>query len=329
MRRAGRTVGRGAVLTLSIVAVVWAALALHFAPLVPPPWGDGLTALMVLATVVVFARLHMIQASLMALFAPALVLVAFLQLRPTNDHSWEKEYAVLAGSTRNGDMLHISNIRNFAWTSATTATAGYYDATFDVNDVQGVDLALSYWAGDAIAHVFVSFAFGDGRHLAVSAETRRADGQAYSTLGGFFRNYELIYVIADERDVIGVRTNMRHERVYLYRLQAPPEAARLLLLSYLEKVNALAKTPEFYNTVADNCTSNVISRIAAMPGGAGHPPYSWKLLLSGYTDSYAYDLGRLDRALPFSELKLRSRLADGADASIASNYSSAIRARLP
>ena len=190
---------------------------------------------------------------------------------------------------------------------------------------------MSYWAGDTIAHVFVSFAFADGRTLAVSAETRRAAGQAYSTMGGFFRNYELIYVIADERDVIGVRTNLRHERVYLYRLQAPPEAARRLLLSYLEKVDALAKTPEFYNTVADNCTSNVISRIAAMPGSAGLPADSWKLLLSGYTDSYAYayDLGRLDRNLPFPELKLRSRLIDGIDASIASDYSSATRARLP
>jgi hypothetical protein len=329
MRHAGRIVGGAAVLSLSIVAVLWAALALHFAPLVPPPGGDGLAALMLLGTVVAFGRWPPIKACLVALIAPVLVFLAFLQLRPTNDGPWETEYAVLATAARDGDILHVSNIRNFQWTSATAATRGYYDATFDLNDVQGVDLVMSYWAGDTIAHVFVSFAFADGRHLAVSAETRRAVGQAYSTMGGFFRNYELIYVIADERDVIGVRTNLRHERVYLYRLRAPPEAARRLLLSYLEKVDALAKTPEFYNTVADNCTSNVISRIAAMPGSAGRPPYSWKLLLSGYTDSYAYDLGRLDRNLPFPELKLRSRLIDGIDASIASDYSSAIRARLP
>jgi hypothetical protein len=329
VRRAGRIVAGAALLTLTAVAVFWAVLALHFAPLVAPPWGDGLAALMLLATIVAFARLHLIQAGLAALFAPALVLVSFLLLRPTNDRPWETEYAVLASATRDGEMLHVSNIRNFAWTSATTATAGYYDATFDLSDVQGVDLVMSYWGGDTIAHVFVSFAFSDGRHLAVSVETRRAAGQDYSTLGGFFRNYELIYVIADERDLIGVRTNMRHERVYLYRLQAAAQAPRLLLLSYLEKANALAKTPEFYNTLADNCTSNVISRVAAMPGSAGRPPYSWKLLLSGYTDSYAYDLGRLDHNLPFPELKLRSRIVHGTEASIGSDFSSVIRTSFP
>ena len=329
MRRTSRIIGRVALLSLSVVAVLWAALALHFAPLVAPPWGDALAALMLLGTVVVLARLRLVQAGLVALLAPALVFVAFLQLHPTNDGAWEPEYAVLATAARDGNIVRISNIRNFAWTAATTATPRYYDATFTLSDVQGVDLVMSYWAGDAIAHVFVSFAFAGGRHLAISAETRRAAGQDYSTLGGFFRNYELFYVVADERDVIGVRANMRGERIYLYRLQASPDAARLLLLSYLEKVNALAKTPEFYNTVADNCTSNVIGRIAAMAGGAGRPSYSWKLLLSGYTDSYAYDLGRLNTRLPFPELKLRSRLGDGADTSTASDYSSAIRAGLP
>ena len=329
MRRAGRIVARAALLTLSAVAVFWSTLALHFAPLMAPPWGDGLAALMLLATIVAVTRLHLIQAGLVALFAPALVLVSFLLLRPTNDRLWETEYAVLASATRDREMLHVSNIRNFAWASATIATTGYYDATFDLSNVQGVDLVMSYWAGETIAHVFLSFAFADGRHLAVSVETRRAAGQAYSTLGGFFRNYELIYVIADERDLIGVRTNMRHERVYLYRLQLAPQVPRLLLLSYLEKANALAQTPEFYNTVTDNCTSNVISRIAAMPGSPGRPPYSWKLLLSGYTDSYAYDLGRLDHNLPFPELKQRSRIVHGTEGSIGSDFSSVIRARSP
>ena len=312
-----------------VVSVFWAALALHFAPLVAPPLGDGLAALVLLATVVAFARLRLIWACLVALFAPTLVLAAFLQLRPTNDRPWETEYAALASATRDGNTLHVSDVRNFAWTSATTATPGYYSPTFDLNDVQAVDLVMSYWAGDAIAHVFVSFAFADGRHLAISVETRRAAGQSYSTMGGLFRNYELIYVVADERDLIGVRTNMRQERVYLYRLQVAPHIPRLLLLSYMEKVNALAKTPEFYNTLDDNCTSNVISRIAAMPGSPGRPPYSWKLLLSGYTDSYAYDLGRLDHNLPFPELKQRSRIVHGTEGSIGSDFSSVIRARSP
>ena len=321
--------GRAALLTFAVLAVSWAALALHFAPLVEPPWGDGLATFMLLATVVAFAGLRLVPASLVVLFAPALTYLAFLQLTPTNDRHWETEYAVLASVKRDGDKLHISNIRNFAWTSATSATPAYDDATFDLNDVQGVDLVVSYWAGETIAHVFVSFAFADGRHLAISVETRRAVGQPYSTLGGLFRNYELIYVIADEKDLIGVRTNLRQERVYIYRLQVEPAVPRLLLLSYLEKANTLAKTPEFYNTVTDNCTSNVISRIASIPGIAGRPPYSWKLLLSGYTDSYAYDLGRLDQSLPFPELKQRSQIVRSTNSLIGPDFSSVIRAQLP
>ncbi|MBS0560514.1 MAG: DUF4105 domain-containing protein [Proteobacteria bacterium] len=329
MKRAGRFLGRAALVIVAVAATLWAALTLHFAPLVAPPWGDGLAALLLLTTVLAFLRLRLIQAGLVSLLAPAVVLVAFLQLRPINDRPWETEYAVLASFRRDGDVVHVSNIRNFKWTSATTAIPGYHDATFNLSDVQSVDLVMSYWAGDAIAHVFVSFGLADGRHLAISAETRRAVGQDYSTLGGFFRNYELIYVVADESDLIGVRTNMRGERVYLYRLHVAPHIPRQLLLSYLQKIDALAHVPEFYNTVDDNCTSNVISRIETTAGSDGRPPYSWKLLLSGYTDSYAYDLGRLDRNLPFPELKRRSLIAPQPVESAGEDFSLLIRENLP
>jgi hypothetical protein len=324
--RAGHVLGRVALLVVAGCAVVWAVLALHFAPLVARPWGDVLAGLMVLASVVAVVRLRLVLAAPVLLLAPAVVLVVFLQLRPVNDRRWEPEYAVLADTTRDGDTLHVRHIRNFAWTSDTTGTPHYYDATFNLNDVQGVDLVMSYWAGDAIAHVFLSFAFADGRHLAISVETRRRAGQAYSTLGGFFRNYELMYVIADERDLIGVRTDMRQERVYVYRLQAPPDAARLLLLSYFAKADELATSPEFYNTLTDNCTSNVVARVADMRGSDDGPRYSWKLVLSGYTDSYAYDRGALDRSVPFPALKQRSRVVRSGADQIGPDFSAVIRA---
>ena len=329
VRRAGVILGRVALLIFSGCAVVWAALALHFAPLVAPPWGDVLAGLMLFGSVVAVVRLRLALAALVSLLAPGVVLWAFLQLRPVNDRAWEPEYAVLADTTRDGDTLHVRNIRNVAWTSDTAGTPHYYDATFNLDDVQGVDLVMSYWAGEAIAHVFLSFAFADGRHLAISVETRRQAGQTYSTLGGFFRNYELIYVIADERDLIGVRTDKRQERVYVYRLQAPPEAARLLLLSYLAKADELAASPEFYNTLTDNCTSNVAARVADMRGSDDGPRYSWKLVLSGYTNSYAYDRGALDRSVPFPALKQRSRVVRGGGEQIGPDFSAVIRAGHP
>jgi hypothetical protein len=166
--------------------------------------------------------------------------------------------------------------------------------------------------------------------LAISVETRRAVGQDYSALAGFFRNYELFYVVADERDLVGVRTDIRREAVYIYRIRpAVPDAPRLLLLSYLRRVQALAEAPAFYNTLTDNCTTNVITRANAAAANAAALRYSWKLLASGYADSYAYDLGRLNQDLPFPELKRRSLITRPPGGSITPAFSSDIRAGLP
>src|SRR3984957_297726 len=122
----------------------------------------------------------------------------------------------------------------------------------------GLDLICSYWTGPSIAHVFLSFGFADGRHLAVSVETRRRNGQGFSAIAGFFRRYQLIFVVADERDLIGVRTDIRRERVYLYPLRITPEETRRLFGGYMDRATALAERPEFYNTVTNNCTSNIV-----------------------------------------------------------------------
>ncbi|HBK06307.1 MAG TPA: hypothetical protein DDZ81_10635 [Acetobacteraceae bacterium] len=263
------------------------------------------------------------------MIGPALVLAWFLTLRPTNDQQWQPEYAVLPTVAIDGDTVRITGIRDFAWHSETEATPAYYDATYDLRTIGSVDLIVSHWSSEAIAHVFVSFGFQDGRHLAFSVETRRTVGQEYSVLGGFFRNYELFYVVADERDLIGVRTDRRHESVYIYPVDVTPERRRLLLLSYLRQVQALAERPVFYNTLTDNCTTNIVARAAGAAADAPVARYSWKLLASGYADSYVYDLGRLNQDLPFDELKRRSLVRRPADAQIGRDFSSEIRAGLP
>jgi len=180
--------------------------------------------------------------------------------------------------------------------------------------------------GPDIAHTFLSFGFAGKDYLAISIETRKERHESYSSLQGFFRQYELYYVVADERDVIRVRTNYRRdppEDVYLYRLKGATDNARHLFLAYMEKINALKERPEFYNTLTTNCTTNIWMHSRVNPG---HPPFSWKILTSGHVPRLLYEAGRLDTSVPFTELQRRGRinsLAQAADK--AEDFSQRIR----
>jgi hypothetical protein len=204
----------------------------------------------------------------------------------------------------------------------------YDDRTFDLRQLDAVDLIAVYWAGDAIAHIMVSFGFG-GDHVAFSIETRKEKGEAYSSIAGFFKRYELIYVVGDERDLIRVRTDYRRpqEQVYLYRTRARPEDARRLFLEYVDKINQLREQPEFYNTLTTNCTTDVWLLVRHL---TGQLPLDWRVLLSGYFPEYVYELGSLDSGMPFAELKARSLInAKAHAADQAPDFSERIREGLP
>ncbi|NHN89051.1 Lnb N-terminal periplasmic domain-containing protein [Acetobacter conturbans] len=244
---------------------------------------------------------------------------------PRNDREWAGEYAVPADAVIAGSVAHLRHVRNFTYRTENDYTPAYYDADYDLDALSGVDLVTSYWAGEAIAHVFLSFAFNDGRHLAISIETRRQKRFSYSTIAGFFHHYELFYVTADERDLIGVRTDVRKERVYLYRLTLSPETARRLFLSYLSEIHGLNTTPQWYNTLTDNCTTGILQRAQAR----WRYRLDWRVLLSGYTASLAYDLGFLDRKYDFPRLKEMSRIHRPAGAQPDAAYSWEIRQGIP
>jgi hypothetical protein len=248
---------------------------------------------------------------------------------PSNDRDWQPEVAVLPYATFDGDLVTVHNIRNFDYRTETDFTPAYYDRTFDLRKLDRVDLGASYWMGDAIAHLFLSFGFGD-QHLAISIEARKDRARPYATLPGFFRQYELVYVVGDERDVIRVRTNYRKdspEQVYLFRLTGPLDNGRRVFLDYMRDINELREHPRFYNTLTTNCTTMILTHAAVNPG---HLTYSWKVLASGYTPEYAYENGRLDRSLSFAELKERSRINEAARAADrAPDFSRRIRAGLP
>ena len=258
------------------------------------------------AVILAFRMLSLQRATVFFLICSAVLLTWYVRIAPSNERAWEPDVAVLPAATIDGDRVAIAHIRDFEYRSETAFTPRYYDATYELSALRSVDMVVSHWSSEAIAHVFLTFGFADGRYLAISIETRRARGRPYSTLAGFFKHYELIYVVGDERDLIGLRTDIRREAVYLYRLQMSDEARRALFLSYVQQISALQERPQFYNTLTDNCTTGILRNANA---GSHQIDYSWKVLASGYADSYAYDIGRLDQDMPFAELKHRSRIS--------------------
>lgn len=307
----------------------WGVLGLAVAG----PGGDTvrrvLAAVYVLAGLTAIVGLLLRRAERPALAVFAVMFLAVLgwwsSLRPSNDRAWAPEVARLAHATIQGGFVRMYDIRNFDYRSETDFTPAYYDRTFDLRKLESVDAIAVYWMGPAIAHIFLSFGFGDD-HLAVSIEARKVAGEGYSSLKGFFRQYELVYVVAHERDVIRVRTNYRKnppEDVYLYRIQVPRENVRRVFLDYVKAINALYERPQFYNTLTTNCTTNILLHTRVNPGSL---PLSWKVLLSGYAPEYVYDQGRIDRSLPFKELRRRSLINPRAQAADqAADFSRRIR----
>jgi hypothetical protein len=260
-----------------------------------------------------------------------LLLVAWWSTIPARqDRDWAPEYSKMAYATIKDDLVTMHYIRNFDYRTETDFTPRYYDKTFDLRQLDSVDIIASYWMGDAIAHTIVSFGFSGKDFLAISIETRRERHESYSSIAGFFKQYELFYVVADERDLIRLRTNYRKdppEDVYVYRTVAPTANARRVFLDYIREINSLAEKPEFYNSLTTNCTTSILTHTRVNPG---HLPLSWKVLLSGYVPEYLYEQRRIDTSLPFEELKRRSHINAAAQAADkAPDFSQRIRAGLP
>jgi hypothetical protein len=316
---------------VAALVVLWCALAIRFAAPFSPEVDFAIAvafALLGLLGVVGLLWTPLRRAT----YAATLAIVVFAgwwsTLQPSNDREWQPDVARLPHAEIDGDLVTIRNIRDFEYRSETDFTPRWYDKTFDLRKLDRGDLIGSYWMGDAIAHMFVSFGFGDD-HLAISIETRKEVGESYSTLAGFFRQYELFYVVADERDLIGVRTNYREnppEDVYVYRTQATPEQLRRLFLDYVREINALYEQAAFYNTATTNCTTNIWMH-TKVNGGL---PFSWKILLSGYVPEFAWENGRIVGEGPFSEVRRRARVNDAARAGgVGPGFSQRIRANLP
>lgn len=254
------------------------------------------------------------------------VLIGWLNITPSNDRQWQTDVEKLAYATFDGDLVTVHNVRNFDYSSEFDYRPDYYTKTYDLDKLESVDLFAVYWMGPAIAHTIMSFNFGEGNHLAVSIEARKEKNESYSTIKGFFRQFELIYIVADERDIIRLRTNYRQdpqEEVYLYSLKGPKENVKRIFLEYFKEINKLNKHPAFYNTLLENCTTLIWLHTRVNPE---HVPFSWKILSSGYVPEYLYETGRIDRRLSFADLQKRAHVNNEAhQADQAADFSERIR----
>ena len=252
----------------------WGALAIYFSCL-PNSLKPVLSILFVLVQLAVlfFLRPKGLSCAIFSVLF-AIVLLGYFSMKPSNDRDWQADVALLPYADIDGDHVTVHNIRNCDYRTETDYTPRYYDKTFDVSKLDTIDLFLVNWGIKYISHTMISFGFGGNQYLCISIETRKEKGEDYSTIKGFFRQYELFYVVADERDLVRLRTNYRKDEiVYLYRLNGSKAVFREIFLDYIGYINRLKNQPEWYNALTGNCTTQIRGHTTALhrkkPDGTG------------------------------------------------------------
>ncbi|MBN1548128.1 MAG: DUF4105 domain-containing protein [Syntrophaceae bacterium] len=291
-------------LGLAILLIMgWASLAIYYSDL-PESLRLGAAIAYGLVSLLLILFIRPFRWAVMAfLVFFSLILIWWLNIPPSNDRDWQPDVAVLPYAIFDGNMVTIHNIRNCGYRTETDYTVRYYDRTFDLGKLKTADLFLVYWGSPYIAHTMISFGFDGGNYVCFSIETRKEIGEDYSSIKGFFKQYEITYVIADERDLVRLRTNYRHENVYLYQLNIKPDFIRKVFLDYLRQVNRLREKPEWYNALTENCTTAIRARVRPYNPNA---KFDWRIIVNGFVDQFIYEQKTLSQKLPFAELKAKS-----------------------
>src|SRR5438445_10262991 len=285
MRKTVRFIWAGLGGLACVIATAWAPGALYFD--LPITWRRSPLALSY--GLAMLAVLFLVKGRWRAMGVVAggfaVVLAWWFTIKPSNEGNWQPDVAQLAWAEVNGDEVTLHNVRNCDYRTETDYTPRWETRTVRISQITGIDLAVDYWGSPWIAHPIASFQFADAPPLCFSIETRKKLGQAYSTIGGLYRQFELIYIVADERDVIRVRTNYRKEDIYLYRTTISPAHARERFLEYTHSLNALRNKPRWYNAITTNCPTTIRTQ---------HPPHErlpwdWRILLNGKGDELLYE----------------------------------------
>ena len=240
------------------------------------------------------------------------ILITHLLQKPSNDRDWTADQTILPYAEINGDLVSVHNIRNFSYASTTSYTAAYYDKTFDLDKIKAVYYIVEPFSGLAgSAHTFLSFEFEEDEFVAISIEIRKEKGEKFSPLKGLFNQYEITYVIADERDVVKLRSNFRKDLVYVYPIRTTKEKMSTVFIDMVTRASALREKPEFYNTLTNTCTTNIMRHANNIT--PKRIPLSYKVLLPAYSDRLAYDLGLIDTDLSFEEAREKFLINDRAE----------------
>ena len=308
----------------------WGAFALWFQ--VPGGWvlqslGVCLWVAFTLVILVALWRGRLAVGAVSFAVAFGVLLIWWWQIQPSNNRVWADDVAQVTTGVVDGDHVILHNVRNFDWRTKTDYTQRWETRTYDLRRLDSLDMILSYWSMPAIAHVLISFGFDDGEHVVFSVEIRREKTESFSEIGGFFKEFELSVIACDERDVIRVRTNVRGEDDYLYRIRMPVDDIRSLFLAYVSQANDVARKPRFYNTITANCTTIIYHMAKRI---VGHLPLDYRLLLSGYLPGYVYKVGGLDTRHSLEELRALGRITERAKQSDRRpTFSADIRAGIP
>jgi hypothetical protein len=326
-RKALGIIGKSLRHVLQVLLISWASLAIYYSAL-PWTWARVVLAI-AFAVFGIWALWFVRSARSIGAFALAFVIVAawWATIQPSHDRNWAPEVAVMPRAQIEGDRIRIEGVRDFKYESRENFTPRYKTREVLLSNLVAVDFYISYWMPGPIGHTFLSFVFSDAPPLSVSIEVRPESTEGYSPIGSLFKQFELIYVVGEEPDIVGVRTNHRDEDVYLYRIRAEKENARRLFLIYMQRINELADHPEFYHLLSNSCTVNIV-RYA---GSIGSPmPFDIRYYLNGLADRALYRDGRLSTSVSFEDLRQRSLINEPAQAAVSSpDFSERIRASLP
>ncbi len=309
---------------------IWAAGALHYDLPDGAPNALFVGALFVaVLAAAIFVKGGWLRKAAAVAGLCAIVTGWWLTLEPSNDRTWQRNVAVEPWGEIDGDRVTLHGIRDCEYRAELDYTAHWNTRTVDVSKLTGVDMFLTYWGSPWIAHPFLSFQFDDSDPVVISIETRMQEGQTYSTFGGLYRQFTLIYVVAEERDIVRLRTDYRKgEDVYLYRLTISPERARAIFLDYVETINRMKTEPVFYNVLSTNCTTGI--RVHAVATTETPKPWDWRILLPGKVDELIYSRDGFETTLPFDEYKDQSHLNPvGTGLGRVGDYSRLIRERVP
>lgn len=312
-----------------IFVIAWGFLAVYYSPI---PWLWLRIAMAGMFLGIGVWALWRIQSARHGFSAFAVIFIGVLALwsfkQPSHERDWAPDVAIMPRAIIDGDRVTLTGVRNFDYRDKTHFTERWETREVQLSHLTGVDFFVSYWSKPGMmGHTFVSFIFDNAPPVCISIEARKEKGEPYAAIASMFKQYELVYVVGEERDIAGVRTHHRNESVFCYPLRVKPEGARRLFLDYLRSINELADKPVFYHLLSNNCTNN-IKRHAAQEGRRS--PFFWRVLLNGYADSLIYDLGGMDTSLPFAELKARSLINPAAmTGSLDEGFSERIRVNLP